>query len=69
MNVARNDHGLIYFQDHVYAFGGGPGKDPLKSAEKFDIDANIWSVLPDMPEVGKLTTCIGTQDQILLTSR
>ena len=59
MNAARNDHGLIYFQGFVYAFGGGPGKSPLNSAEKYYIEADFWSVLPEMPEVGKLTTCIG----------
>ena len=70
MTEARNDHGLIYFQGYVYAFGGGPGRDPLNSAEYYDIENDSWQkILPDMPEVGKLTTCTSMENQILLTSR
>ena len=58
MCEARNDHGLIYFQGYLYAFGGGTGRDPLNSAEMYDIENDSWKVLPNMPVVGKLMTCI-----------
>jgi hypothetical protein len=37
-----------YTKDFVFAFGGCSNKLALKSVEKYSINADMWTCLPDM---------------------
>ena len=49
MNSRRELHGLIKYDQKVFAFGSFGTN---KSAERYDIIRNSWKNLPDMPTTG-----------------
>ena len=36
----------------IFAFGGVDRGEPILSAEVYDVEANLWKKLPDMPRGG-----------------
>ena len=51
MNVPRYEHGLQKMDQKIFTFGGRgeAGGAPMESAEVYDVEANFWKKLPDMP--------------------
>lgn len=47
MNRHKNRYSLHYLTGYAYSFGGF-SRDSLRSAERFNLNRNIWEVLPDM---------------------
>ena len=56
MNVPRICHGLQKIAQKIFAFGGYDSVDPIASAEVYDVEANLWKNLPDMPKGGDSIT-------------
>lgn len=60
---SRIAHGMYQYKQNVYAFSGENNFQPTKSNEVYDIQADTWSQMPDLPtESGILfatVACIG----------
>ena len=69
MNVPRFCHGLQKMSQKIFAFGGYGGASAPIRAEVYDVEANLWKKLPDMPSGGQGVTCVRVQNQILMSSR
>ena len=67
MNESRMSHGLQKMSPKIFAFGGY-NSPHLSSAEVYDVQANSWKNLPDMPQEGFHITCVRVQNQILMSS-
>ena len=63
----RASHGLIKFENNVYAFGGVKD-DFLASAERYDIIQNSWDLVADMPLPGNCNSCVRVVDFIFISS-
>lgn len=48
MSAARFQHGSIYFDGYVYAFGGY-ANPVLETCERYQVDTNTWESIPSMP--------------------
>lgn len=44
-------------------------RQPTNSAEVYDVLKNTWNDLPNMPRKGDRITCVGLQNQILISSK
>ena len=49
MHGPRAGHGLQKMDHKIFAFGGIDGTYIIESAEVYDVEANFWKKLPDMP--------------------
>ena len=49
MCVARYEHGVLTYSNHVYVLGGG-NRNWLNSCEKYNLQQHTWTHLPSMNE-------------------
>ena len=47
MTVNRADHALLYFKNHIYAFGGVNQTGALRKCEQYSIQEDKWVELPE----------------------
>jgi kelch-like protein 10 len=48
MSTSRSGIGIVAFNDHIYAVGGFDGTSRLKSAEKYNINNEMWTRVSSM---------------------
>ena len=69
MIFRRGHHGLIEYDEMIYAFGGIRDKwDVLMESEVYHIKQEQWSTIPDMPESGNHISCVKMKKSIYITS-
>lgn len=59
MKEAREAFGLVKYEAELYAFGGFNDElytRGLRSAEKYDIASDTWSMIPSMPKSGRFVS-------------
>ena len=68
METERKNHGLIKYNDVVFAFGGIEGLYRRgKMAEKYEIDNDQWSSIPDLPQAhDRGVICVRVSNNIFL---
>ena len=66
----REGHGLIKFEDKVYAFGGRKDiiNGEIDSAEMYDIVQNTWQFIQPLPKAADAISCARLKDKIYITN-